>query len=207
MVCCLRPPGADRAAAALVSRAAVDPGPPHMAKGTPPPHVPSAPRRHLLRRQIPIQRRMPLHGHKGLRRGQVVVPRQHLPPCTVGAPGFPLRPGGDGRLPAVAFPAPPPGLPVAVRGYLFRRQSAVFLSVPLGGDLRVQSGEVVLPRDHHLPRAHRTPLPVGTGRRCGLPDVALPAHPPHPLVAPGGDPLRGKGQISFRMPLCSQVGT
>ena len=138
-----RPACADRTAAALFSRAAVDDRPPRMTLIAEPPDLAAAAGRHLLRCKAAVARRVPLRGNDRLYRREVVEAGQNL---VVGAirtiASTPHAVSYNSRIGMSLFAAPPHAA-VGAGSHQLRRQSAVFLSVPLGGKLRVLGSEVV----------------------------------------------------------------
>ena len=161
---------------------------------------------HHLGRQGSVEVRVPLRCHGRVPGGQVVEPRQDLAAGAVGAVA-PPSPGADGRPPAVAQRAPPPGGAVAVGGDLLGREGPILLPVPLLGQLGEEGGQVVLPRHHLLAGAHRAACasagPGGNGR---LPYMALGALPPDLPAAAGHHVLGPQVPILGGVPLGGQVG-
>ena len=85
MGACTAVSGTDGAAAVLDARTGVDARPPHVALRALPPDIPAAARHDHLRRQLAVERRMPLGGNVGRDSRKIVIPHEHFAPCTVGA--------------------------------------------------------------------------------------------------------------------------
>lgn len=85
MGACTAVSGTDGAAAVLDARTGVDARPPHVALRALPPDIPAAARHDHLRRQLAVERRMPLGGNVGRGGRKIVIACEHLATCAVGA--------------------------------------------------------------------------------------------------------------------------
>ena len=127
-------------------------------------------------------------------------------PCAVRAPTAVLSTGSHGRLPRMAQRIPPPHPAVAVRGDSVRCQAPVLLHIPLGGDSRELTFQIVFSGDYQLPRADRAARPAGgPGADLCLPYVPFGTQPPD-LAGVSGYHVPGRQITVFRrMPLLRQL--
>ena len=108
-----------------------------------PPDLAAAAGRHLLRCKAAVARRVPLRGNDRLYRREVVEAGQNLVVRAIRTiASTPHAVSYNSRIGMSLFAAPPHAA-VGAGSHQLRRQSAVFLSVPLGGKLRVLGSEVV----------------------------------------------------------------
>ena len=103
---------------------------------------------------------MPLARYVGIEGGEVVIPGEHFGVGAVWAAAVPLGAAGDGGLIFMAFVADPPDFFVAGGGDVLGGEAAVFLWVPLAGNVWILTGEVVLAGDNFLPAQTGQPLPL-----------------------------------------------
>ena len=113
----LGPPRADRAAAMLRRRAAIDHRFPDMAIRTPPPNPFTASSRDHFRRQSAVERRMPLGRNARLLCRQIVEAGQHLPARAIGTARTLNAAGRSGSI-GVAQRAAPPNFFLGIGKYL-----------------------------------------------------------------------------------------
>ena len=173
------PPGAHRAAAFFGPSPGIDGGFPYMPQVTLPPHLSVGSCRHHLRRQRPVQGRMPLLCHFRLFGGQIIEAGQHFPPATVGAPAATYRAGRYRRTICMPQITSPPDLPICLRGDLPWRQAFVSCRMPLSGNIRKSVCKAVLPLNDLFPGTERTTAVVVRSRgHAGLPFMSFLTSPP-----------------------------
>ena len=183
-------------------RPAGDGAVPHMSLGTNPPGSFSRPRRYHIRRQVPVQRGMPLRRQFRGKRGQIVLTGQHRSPGTDRAPTVRSGPRGDRSLPGVSSPALPPDPLFRARQHLLRRQRPVFCGVPLRRQLRVQRGQIIEAGQYGAVGAEGTTVSIeGAAADLRLPFMALFAHPPNVPVTPRWHLVRRHAPVPDGVPL------
>lgn len=128
-VCCAHLSGADGAAALLRAGARIDDGFPHVSHGALPPDLFVAAGRDHLRCQRAVERRVPLRGHAGTERFQIVEAGQDLSPCAVRT-AAPLGAHMHRRLPRMAVFTRPPDFFLAAVGNGVRRERKIARFVP-----------------------------------------------------------------------------
>ena len=173
-----------------------------MALLTLPPNIPSASRRHILRRQPSISLWVPL-GSNGGAAGLQTILFTWPPPGAIGA-AVPADPLTDGTLPDMPLFTSPPNFPPASRCHILRRQPFISLRVPLGGKFRmghsqaqVRAAVEVLAAGNPFPFA----LTVFDAR---LPHE-FPAPPPILFTGAIEHLIRRQGRIAFVVPLPCQL--
>ena len=167
------------AATLLGASAAVDDGLPGVPCAALPPHASPAARGNILRREGAIEGRVPLASDGWVESGKVVVTDEHFFIGTVRASAATHGAAGDDRLVVVVFFAAPPYFFIGRWGYLCRYKASVFIRVPLGGNVRIESGEIVEPRQHFFASVDRTATAVDTAGNAGLVIMTFLATPPH----------------------------
>lgn len=198
-------PGADRTAAFFRPCAGIHHGFPGVALRALPPDLPAAAGGDHLRRQGRVLGGMPVSGGLRFQGGQVVEPRQNLPPRTIGAVRAVYRPRPHRRLIRMPQGTAPPHPAVAAGGAGLGGQGGVPGVVPLSGHSGVGAGQVVLAGHHHFSGAHRTARAPGAGGDHGLPAVAFFTAPPDFLVGACKQVHRAQGPVAFGVPLPEQV--
>lgn len=178
---------------------------PPMALVTPPPDLSMGPGQNLVGTQNAVGLLIPLGGNLGIPGGEVVHAGQQFAAGADRAAAA-ADPGFYDGLPAVARFTPPPGLPVGPGGHLVGGEGAVFLSIPLGGYLGIEGGQIVEPGQGLPAGAVGTAgLPGGPVLDGRLPDVALFADPSGLFPAADGDRPGGHGEITHQIPLGQQI--
>ena len=198
---CSRSACADGTAAALLASSGINGRLPDMAESTLPPDLSMAPHSHHFWRERAVERRVPFLCHRRVERCEVIEPRQRLAVRAVGAATAALRPVRYHSTVGVSLFAPPPDAPVGVWGDVLRRQTAVFLRVPLRRQLRKDRRKIVFTGNHFFPGANRTFCPVpysGNGR--SLPAVTFFTPPPYFPVGSRQYLLRGQRCVFFHVP-------
>ena len=141
----------------------------------------------------------------------VAQPRPELPglqgpetPLPVGADGTagPAGPVDHLGLPAVAFGAAPPHLPLRPGGQGGGVDPGVAVRVELGGQVGVGGGDP----GRVAPSAGRTARAGGPAAHPGLPDVAGGAAPPQPALRPGGHTGRFDAGVAVPVELADELG-
>ena len=118
-----------------------------------PPDLAAAAGRHLLRCKAAVARRVPLRGNDRIYRREVVEAGQNLVVGSIRTiASTPHAVSYNSRIGMSLFAAPPHAA-VGAGSHCLRYQSAVFLSVPLGGKLRVLRSEVIFALYDLLPCA------------------------------------------------------
>ena len=147
---------------------------------------------------------MPLARYLGIEGGEVVIPGEHFGVGAVWAAAVPLGAAGDGGLVFMAFVADPPDFFVAGGGDVLGGEAAVFLWVPLAGELGVSGGEVCFAGDGAaacaIGAACAAAAAAASVDGC-LPVVAVGAGPPYAVLAAAGDGLWCEGEIFLGVPL------
>ncbi len=171
-----------------------------------PPDFCMAARRHIARRQILIQRRMPFGRDQWKSGVQIVESPQQLSACAIRALGALFRPAENQCAPLMALIAPPPGIAIAVWRNLVRTKRTVFFAVPLCGNLREVRRKVIHAGNDLLAGADRaTAVFSGSCRNHGPPFMAVGTLPPDLFRTAGSDIFRRQSLILRRMPLGSQL--
>lgn len=191
--------GADGTAGGAVG-AAGDARLPDVPGGALPPDFLMAGGGDVLGCEVPVQELLPLAREGGVAAGEVVEPREHLAPAAIGTACAAHAAGGCG-LPDMASVALPPDLAVAVGRELVGRKIAVQARVPLGGQIGMARGEVVLAGNDAAAGADGTAPACGTAGDTGLPAVACGALPPDDALAASADITRREGTVLRRVPL------
>ena len=115
-------------------------------------------------------------------------------------------PGGHSGLPLVALFTLPPHSAPAARGQGVRGEGTVLGRVPLGGQVGVEGGQAVFPRQDLPVGAHRTAAARDPGFDLRPPHMALFTLPPHCLVTAGQYILGPQAAVEGGVPLGGQVG-
>ena len=142
----------------------------------------------------------------GIEGGEVVIPGEHFGVGAVWAAAVPLGAAGDGGLVLMAFVADPPDFFVAGGGDVLWGEAAVFLWVPLAGDVWILAGEVVFAGDDLFACADwATAAAAAAGDGC-LIGVALGTDPPDFAPTAGDNVGWGEGAVFGWMPLGGELG-
>ena len=173
---------------------------------TPPPNLPVGAGCHLPGRKIAVFFRMPLGSNGRKLTGQIVFPGRHLPPgadrtATAG------HPGGHAGLPLVSLFTDPPDPAGGTRRDLVRGQQSVFGGVPLGGKLRILTGQIIFSRVYFPVGTHGTAAAGHSGFDARPPLMAFFTDPPDDPVTAREHLLWGKGSVAGGVPLTGQIGT
>ena len=169
--------------------------PPHFAVGT---------RRHLLRRQFAVSRRMPLRRDRRKLGLQIIFPGLHPFAGTHRAAAADRGPGCDLRLPCMAFFTQPPHPSAAARHDVPRRQPAVSRRMPLRCQRRKLGLQVVFSEQNLFFHTNRTAASMHTGLDLSLPHMPLFAFPPHQPMAARQDVPRRQRTVFGWVPLRCQ---
>ena len=142
----------------------------------------------------------------GIEGGEVVIPGEHFGVGTVWAAAVPLGAAGDGGLVFMAFVADPPDFFVAGGGDVLGGEAAVFLWVPLAGNVWILTGEVVLAGDNFFACTDGAAAAADAGADGSLPFVTFVADPPDFSMRAGQDVMRGEAAILCWVPLAGEIG-
>ena len=148
--------------------------------------------------------RVPLTGDVWILAGEVVFAGDDLFACADWATAAAAA-AGDGRLIGVAFGTDPPDFAPTAGDNVGWGEGAVFGWMPLGGELGIEAGEIVLAGLDELIGANGTTGAVDTRFYLCSPFVAVVTLPPHESMAAGQDIGWGEGGIFGWVPLTSEI--
>ena len=148
--------------------------------------------------------RVPLTGDVWILAGEVVFAGDDLFACADWATAAAAA-AGDGRLISVAFGTDPPDFAPTAGDNVGWGEGAVFGWMPLGGELGIEAGEIVLAGLDELIGANGTAGAVDTRFYLCPPFVAVVTLPPHESMAAGQDIGWGEGGIFGWVPLTSEI--
>ena len=147
--------GADWTAAFIFSGSGVDDRFPDMSFAAFPPDALMAARRDHFRRQVAVERIIPLCSQLWKERRQIIEASKNAPACAIRTSGVFNGSGCHNRLPLMTESTSPPNLFVAVGCYMIRRQAAVVLSIPFRSKIRKESKQVIFTGNGSLTAANR----------------------------------------------------
>ena len=147
---------------------------------------------------------VPLAGDVWILAGEVVFAGDDLFACADWATAAAAA-AGDGCLIGVAFGTDPPDFAPTAGDNVGWGEGAVFGWMPLGGELRIEAGEIVLAGLDELIGANGTTGAVDTRFYLCSPFVAVVTLPPHESMAAGQDIGWGEGGIFGWVPLTSEI--
>ena len=148
--------------------------------------------------------RVPLTGDVWILAGEVVFAGDDLFACADWATAAAAA-AGDGCLIGVAFGTDPPDFAPTAGDNVGWGEGAVFGWMPLGGELGIEAGEIVLAGLDELIGANGTTGAVDTRFYLCSPFVAVVTLPPHESMAAGQDIGWGEGGIFGWVPLTSEI--
>ena len=148
--------------------------------------------------------RVPLAGDVWILAGEIVFAGDDLFACADWATAAAAA-AGDGCLIGVAFGTDPPDFAPTAGDNVGWGEGAVFGWMPLGGELGIEAGEIVLAGLDELIGANGTTGAVDTRFYLCSPFVAVVTLPPHESMAAGQDIGWGEGGIFGWVPLTSEI--
>ena len=158
----------------------------------------------VARREVAIFGRVPLASELGIIGSEVVFAGVDLFACADWATAAAAA-AGDGCLISVAFGADPPDFAPTAGDNVGWSEGAVFGWMPLGGELGIEAGEIVLASLDELIGANGTTGAVDTRFYLCPPFVAVVTLPPHESMAAGQDiGWRERGIFGW-VPLTSEI--
>lgn len=147
---------------------------------------------------------VPLAGDVWILAGEVVFAGDDLFTCADWATAAAAA-AGDGCLIGVAFGTDPPDFAPTTGDNVGWGEGAIFGWMPLGGELGIEAGEIVLAGLDELIGANWTAGAIDTRFYLCSPFVAVVTVPPHESMAAGQDIGWGEGGIFGWVPLTSEI--
>ena len=206
--------GADRAAVLLRTGAGVNRRFPTVAGRAFPPDLLMAACCHHLRRQRPVQLRIPLCGKAWLDSRKIVKAGKHFLVCTIRAFRLVTDSVRNGRTEGMSLFAAPPYAAVGRGRYRIRRAVGIFLPIPLCRNFRKLCLQVVFARQNGLSGANRAAVAAACpGRDIGSVAVSVWTYPPDAARGSRQHLLRCQRRVLFiipflrnlRKPVCQSV--
>ena len=167
-----------------------------------------------LRRQCPVQFRIPLRGKAWLDGRKIVKAGKHFLVCTIRAFRLVTDSVRNGRTEGMSLFAAPPYTAVGRGRYRIRRAVGIFLPIPLRRNFRKLCLQIVFARQNGLSGANRAAVAAACpGRDIGSVAVSVWTYPPDAARGSRQHLLRCQRRVLFiipflrdpRKPVCQSV--